>query len=90
MTQTRTVQCFLPQIHQAGGPGSVMVTGTILTPLKNPAFRDRFLRGVRKEIAKKVHNGSENSENKKKYRVAEKLAKKYHDLGPNGIVHNSG
>ena len=40
-----------------------------------------------KFLQKKVHNGSEN---KKKYGVAEKLAKKYHDLGPNGIVHNSG
>ena len=51
---------------------------------------DGFLRGVWKEIAKKVHNGSENSENKKKYGVAENFPKKYHDLGPNGIVHNSG
>ena len=50
-----------------------------------------FLRGVWKEIAKKkVHNGRENSENKKKYGVAENFPKKYHDLEPNGIGHNSG
>ena len=42
------------------------------------------------EIEKKVHNGSENSKNKKKYGVEEKSVKKYHNLGPNGIIHNSG
>ena len=42
-----------------------------LVALVPPALRDGFLRGVWKEIAKKVHNGSENSENKKKYGVAE-------------------
>ena len=40
-------------------------------------------------MQKKIHNGSENSENKKKYGVAENLAKKYHNLEPNGIIHNS-
>ena len=49
-----------------------------------------FWGGFERKKQKKIHNGSENSENKKKYWVAEKLAKKYHDLGPNGIVHNSG
>ena len=54
----------------------------LITPLKNPGFE--------RKLQKKVHNGSENSENKKKYGVAEKSVKKYHDLEPNGIGHNSG
>ena len=62
------------------------------TNYKPPAFCLRpfgpdFWGGFERKLQKKVHNGSEN---KKKYEVAEKLAKKYHDLGPNGIVHNSG
>ena len=47
----------------------ILIGHCFITPLKNPALRDGFLRGVWKEIAKKVHNGSENSENKKKYGV---------------------
>ena len=53
-------------------------------------FWGDFWGGFERKLQKKVHNGSENSENKKKYGVAEKLAKKCHDLVPNGIVHNSG
>ena len=49
-----------------------------------------FEGGFERKLQKKVHNWSENSENKKKYGVAEKSVKKYHDLEPNGIVHNSG
>ena len=48
------------------------------------------VRGFERKLQKKVHNGSENSENKKKYGVAEKSVKKSPDLGPNGIGHNSG
>ena len=40
-------------------------------------------------MAKKIHIGSENSENQKKYKVVWKSVKKY-DLGPNDIVNNSG
>jgi len=73
----------------------------IITPLKNPARRaggrkpealvsSDFWGGFERKLQKKVHNGSENSENKKKYGVAEKSVKKSPDLGPNGIGHNSG
>ena len=37
--------------------------------------------GVVKGNGKKVHNGSENSENQNKYGVKEKSVKKFHDLG---------
>ena len=56
-----------------------------ITPLKNPARRAGgtkpgliFEGGLKENCKKKfiIHNGSENSENKKKYGVAEKLAKK--------------
>ena len=48
-----------------------------------PALRDGFLRGVWKEIAKE----------KKKFIMevkTVKTVKKYQDLSPNSIVHNSG
>ena len=65
---------------------------SLIIPLKNPALCLRplgtdFLGGL-KGNCKKVLNGSENSENKKKYGVAEHFPKKCHDLEPNGIVHN--
>ena len=49
-----------------------------------------FEGGLKGNCKKKVHNGIENSENKKKYGVAENFPKKCHDLEPNGIGHNSG
>ena len=71
-----------------------------ITPPKSPARRaggtkleasgQIFEGGLKGNCKKKVHNGSENSENKKKYGVAEKSVKKCHDLEPNGIGHNSG
>ena len=49
-----------------------------------------FWGGFERKLQKKIHNGRENSEKKKKYGVAEKLAKKCPDSEPNGIIHNSG
>ena len=57
---------------------------------KAGGFGTDFWGGFERKLQKKVHNGSENSENKKKYGVAEKSVKKCHDLEPNGIGHNSG
>ena len=37
-----------------------------------------------------LHDGSENDENQKKYRLVEKSVKKCHDLEPKGTNRNSG